>query len=74
MSHRQPEPQPLGEAVCCAETPKAIQVLLIDDGEDKLWIPKSVVHDDSEVYGLASDRNEGQLVVQKWWAEKEGYV
>lgn len=39
-----------------------------DDGEER-WIPQSVVHDDSEAW-LAGD--EGDLVVNRWFAEKEG--
>lgn len=67
-------PQPLGEAYCHKETPGAILVQLIDDGEDRFWVPKSCLHDDSECWGEAPDRREGQLVVKFWWAEKEGYV
>lgn len=74
MSERDETAQPLGQAVCSRETKLAILVQLIDDGEDKLWILKSVVHDDSEVYGEADDRNKGQLVVKTWWAEKEGMI
>jgi len=68
------EPQPLGEAVCSRETPTAILVQLIDDGEDTMWIPKSCLHDDSEVYGEYEDQNRGQLVVKMWWAEEKGLV
>ena len=35
------------------------------------WIPRSVIHDDSEVYGR---EHTGKVVVMQWWAEKElGY-
>ena len=34
-------------------------------------IPKSVLHDDSEVYESGT---EGELVVMRWWAQKEGLL
>lgn len=42
----------------------------LETGEER-WIPKSVIHDDSEVYD-AADNAEGELVVQGWFADKEG--
>lgn len=33
------------------------------------WIPKSVIHDDSEVY---QEGHEGRLVLAGWFADKEG--
>lgn len=54
---------------CVAQTPQALKIVE-DDGF--FWVPKSVVHDDSEVY--RPDNEEGVLVVQRWWAEKEGRV
>lgn len=48
---------------------KALQIEL-DSGET-VWIPKSMIHDDSEVYD-DDKNNEGEVVVQTWWAEKEG--
>lgn len=52
---------------CIQERGKAIQVRLQDG--DEQWFPKSVLHDDSEVYELG---HEGTIVVQVWFAEKEG--
>ena len=49
------------------ETPKALRVRL--SGGAEIWAPKSVIHDDSEVYKMGTD---GTLVVQRWFAEKEG--
>jgi hypothetical protein len=54
---------------CDRETELAIHVLF-DDGTHK-WIPKSVVDDDSEVYGIG---HEGELVVAEWFALKEGLI
>lgn len=49
------------------------KALLIDiEGEEK-WIPKSVIHDDSEVFD-DEDNKEGMLVLKDWWAEKEKLV
>lgn len=46
------------------ETPRALLVSV--DGDDK-WFPKSVIHDDSEVYAPG---DEGELVVKAWWCRK----
>ena len=46
-------------------TKQALLVQLEDLTE--VWVPKSVVHDDSEVY---EDGHEGTLVVQEWFAKK----
>lgn len=35
----------------------------------KVWVPKSLIHDDSEVY---KEGTKGTLVVARWFAEKEG--
>jgi hypothetical protein len=42
-----------------------------DHGE--IWIPKSCIHDDSEVYDALNNAT-GDLVVMRWFAEKEGYA
>lgn len=61
-----------GEAECVAETDKAIGVLRDDAGDtEPFWIPKSVIHDDSEVWKKG---DEGELVVKYWWAEKNGHA
>lgn len=57
----------LGYAECIAETEKAIKVQREDGSE--FWIPKSVVHDNSEVY---ADGHDGDLVVAEWFAQKQG--
>ncbi len=33
------------------------------------WVPKSVIHDDSEV---SKNGDSGKLIVKQWYAEKEG--
>lgn len=58
----------MGEGRCIRESDKAILVR-IDDKET--WVPKSVVHDDSEVW---KKDDEGKLVVKLWWAEKNGHA
>jgi|WetSurMetagenome_2_1015567.scaffolds.fasta_scaffold196191_3 hypothetical protein len=47
------------------ETPKAIFVEI--DGEN-IVIPKSTIHDDSEVYEKG---HTGKLIIPKWLAENE---
>ena len=52
----------------CGGTAKA---LLVRIGTKEIWIPKSVIHDDSEVY-QESDTDSGKLVLKGWWARREG--
>ena len=52
------------------ETPKALLVLL--PSTQRVWVPKSVISDDSEVFTTASGGNKGTLTVARWFAEKEG--
>lgn len=51
-----------------AETDRAL-LCVID--ERQRWIPKSVVHEDSEVF---EQGDQGTLVLFRWFAEKEGFV
>lgn len=51
-----------------AETDLALLCII----EDKQrWIPKSVVHEDSEVSG---EGDSGTIIIMRWFAEKEGLV
>jgi hypothetical protein len=63
----------LGAHSVIAATDMALKVREDIDGcqMKPFWVPKSVIHDDSEVY--ASDTT-GDLVVYAWWAEAEGYL
>lgn len=51
-------------------TTKALLVHVPDLG-DEFWVPQSVVDDESEVFEAG---DEGDLVLQEWWARKEGLV
>lgn len=61
----------LGHAEVVRSTEKALLVKLEDEDEPR-WIPKSVIHDNSEVYSMRSP--EGTLVVQTWWAKANGFA
>ena len=61
----------LGKATCIRETDKAILVEFANG--DETWIPKSQIHDDSEVYD-SRIHSSGKLVVKTWFAEKNGLV
>ena len=53
------------EVEAIAETDKALLCLI---NNEEVWIPKSVIGDDSEVY----ERGDvGKLVVAEWFARKE---
>jgi hypothetical protein len=53
-------------AICVGATAKAIRVRI---DERELWVPQSVVDDDSEVW---KDGDTGMLIVKEWFAIKEG--
>lgn len=60
----------LGQCQVIAASEKAIKVQL-ESEDDPRWIPRSQIHDDSEAYD--ADKNAtGDLVVTRWFAEKEG--
>lgn len=60
----------LGGAVVLRSTDKALFCEVHDLGES-IWIPRSVIHDDSEVY---DDDHDGELVVKSWWAHERGFA
>lgn len=53
-------------------TDKALCVELDEHGKD-VWIPLSVLHDDSEVFD-DDENGDGEVIVKSWWAEKENLV
>lgn len=63
----------LGHAELIRETAMAVLVRLTERKDQELWIPKSCLGDDSEVYGKddGPDGGEGHCFVKFWWAEKE---
>lgn len=61
------EPVRLNDVRCIRETDKALLVLV--EGVEE-WIPKSQVHDDSEVF---REGDEGTLVVSAWIAGERGW-
>lgn len=58
------------QAICKKERDKALLVVI--DGDEK-WVPKSVIHDDSEVFD-ADENARGTLVLKRWWAEENELV
>ena len=45
--------------------------LLVKIDDQEIWIPKSTIHDDSEVYKADT---EGTLIISEWIAEKKELV
>lgn len=58
------------EAKVIAETDRAVKV--VDQEGVEFWCPKSVIHDDSEVWKMGGET--GKFIVHGWWAKKNGYV
>lgn len=59
-------PVALPEGKITRETEKAV---LYEHGDEKTWVPKSVIHDDSAIWKKGE---EGILKVEAWWASKNG--
>jgi hypothetical protein len=51
-----------------AESEKAVLVEC-DDFDGPIWVPKSQIDDDSDVYAKDTD---GTLVITEWFATKKG--
>lgn len=50
-------------------------LLIKDPDEDEaFWVPKSQIHEDSEVFKAAGTNSYGRLVVTEWLARKEGWL
>lgn len=61
----------LHDCLPVAETGEALLVDIPDLGE-RVWIPKSVIHEDSEVW--RADWERGELVVEDWFADERGWI
>lgn len=58
----------IDDVTCTKVTEKAMLVVI---EEDEIWIPKSQVDDDSEVYD-AGEHSTGTLVISQWIAGQNG--
>jgi hypothetical protein len=56
------------EVECVGETPHALKIQAVGD---KFWIPRSCLHDDSEISSLG---DKGRLVTYLWLADSRGWV
>ena len=52
------------------ETDAALLCTGGDLGDDEVWVPKSQIHDDSEVF---EEGHEGGLAVKAWYGRKKGW-
>lgn len=58
-----------GEVVVIESTPKA---LLVEYEGEEIWVPKSQIQDDSEIYSAKQIGETGELVIPYWLAEEKG--
>jgi len=65
-----PESLGQGEILCESASGKAWKIRLDELGQVE-WIPKSVIHDDSEAFD-DDDNACGEVVVKSWFARKNG--
>lgn len=69
------EPFRLGRGRVDRSSEKALRVMLEPSsllGAKAVWVPRSVLHADSEVFDDEAHR-EGDLVVLRWFARKQGW-
>lgn len=64
------EPVEFADVECTAESEKAI-LCKFPDREEPLWIPKSQIDDDSEVY---ENDGSGKLIISHWIAKEKGLI
>lgn len=63
---------PFENSIAMGATDLAVRVRLSKEyGHREVWVPKSVIMEDSEVNDVDDD---GTLWVQLWWAEKSDLV
>jgi len=63
----------LGNGKVIATSDGAVLIDLTELGQE-VWIPRSIITDDSEIEDDAEKGVEGEVAVKTWWAEKEGLV
>lgn len=69
---RNSEPTTIDDVTCDYETENAISIVIQDrGGTTGMWIPKSQIHDDSEVYEAGT---RGKLIIPEWLAVEKGLV
>lgn len=69
---RRPGPEKVSIPGCTCEYESWRAILVTNPAwSKKRWVPKSVLHESSKV---RAEKNEGTLVVQAWWAEREGLL
>lgn len=66
MAREEDPPVRIDNCTCTRETDAAIFVQC-DDWDEPMWMPKSVVDEDSDVYKRGTD---GVLVIKAWFAKK----
>lgn len=49
-----------------------LETLTDEEEREGVWIPKSALHDDSEVYD-PKEESRGRLIVKGWFARKRGW-
>lgn len=60
-----------GTASVKTETDKALLVRFEEDPREEVWIPKSQISEESEVYEKGTS---GKLVIKKWFAKEKGWL
>lgn len=58
-----------GEVEVIRETDRA---LLVDYEGEEVWIAKSMIHDDSEIWGKHDPGDRGRLALPYWLAKEKG--
>lgn len=61
----------LDDCTIVRETDKAILVRIGDQDDNEVWIPKSQIHDDSDIW---KEGESGRLIITEWIAKQKGFL
>lgn len=56
----------------CSVIRSTVKSVLVDIDGEEIWVPKSQISDDSEVYDSKS--TSGTLVIKEWFARVKGLI
>lgn len=67
------DPCTLGDGRVLREAKSGLALLISVENEE-IWVPKSILHDESDIDETSEVGDEGDVVVPEWWAEQEGWA
>lgn len=59
--------------IACTYEHHTVRAVLADFGDDKRWVPRSVILDEPD-FSMLKDGQSMILDIEEWWAKKEGLI